>query len=320
VPDDRLFPLAGELVAIDDDGTLTVDTRRGPATVRVGPETTYRIPGVEQPGVDDLAAGMKVAIKGTLESDGALRAQSVAVPRDAPRRRRVQGKVLAVQDSTVIVRTPRRRRVPVRTDAETEFRVPGTENPSIDDVQVGDRIAGEVVIDDGGVRAALVVVLPEQVAHLKGEVTGIDGTTLEIQTAGGSVNGLTGAETVFRIPGVEDPSLGDVSIGYRVTLVGTWEDEAIFDAVAVAVQMGRQPGGRGKVRGRAIDLGTESLVIGTPHGPLTVRVDEQTRYRLPGVDDAGLGDVEPGDLILAGGTWNEDGTLQAAVLAALDRR
>jgi hypothetical protein len=270
--------------------------------------------------VDDLAAGMKVAIKGTLEADGTLLAQTVAVPLAPPRRHRAQGKVLAVEESTLIVRTPRRRRIQVQTDADTEFRVPGTENPSIEDIQVGDRIAGEVVIDDGGIRAELIVVLPEQVAHLKGEVTGIDGTTLVIQTAGGSVNGLTGTETVFRIPGVEEPTVGDVSIGNRVTLVGTWEDEATFDAVAVTVQIGRQAGERGKLRGRAVDLGAEGLVIGTPHGPVTVLVDDETRYRIPGVDDASLGDVEPGDLILAGGTWNEDGSLQAVVLAALDRK
>ena len=316
---DRSFPVTGKLVTVDDE-TLIVDTRRGPATVHVGRETVYHIPGVEQPGVADLAVGMRVAARGTLDSDGSLLAQRVAAPRVAPRRNRVRGGVLAIAESTLTVRTARGRRVSVLADAETEFRVPGTENPSIADVQVGDRIAGEVVIDDGGIRAVLVVVLPEQAACLNGEVTGIDGTTLAIRTAGGPVNGLTGDDTAFRIPGVEEPTLSDIGIGSRVTVVGTWEDEATFNAVAVAVRITRRAGVRGTVRGRAISLGTGGLSVGTPRGPVTVRAGDETRYRMPGVDDAGLGDVEPGDLIVVGGTWSEDGTLHAAGLAVLDRK
>ena len=146
---------------------------------------------------------------------------------------------------------------------------------------------------------------------------GIEGTALVLETPGGPVNVLARGDTIFRIPGVEEPALGDVEIGNHVTVAGTWEDEATFDAVAVVVRVDRRAGARGVVRGRAIDIGAESLVLGTPRGPMTVRVGDETRYHAPGVDDAGLGDIELGDRIVAMGSWSEDGTLQAVRLTVL---
>ena len=318
---DHVFPLAGELAGIDGR-TLRVETHRGLATVRVDDETVCRIPGVERPGLDDLQVSQRVATRGTLNADGVLVARVVAAPRMQPHRRRAQGELLAVEGDTLILRVGRERRVSVLTDAETVFRVPGVENPALADLEVGDRVAGEGMVDEGGVRAALVVVLPEQVTRLNGEVTGIDGATLTAETLGGQVDVSTGADTVYRIAGIEDATLGDVAAGDRVSLVGTWENRATFDAliVAVLVKVERRPGSRGVVRGRAIDVEREGLIVGTPRGPLTVVVDADTHYRVPGVEAAGLEDVRPGAAVIVRGTWHEGATLHADAVAVLGSR
>ena len=321
VETDRVFPLAGELTGVSDD-TLTVETGHGPATVHVGGETVYRIPDVEEPGLDDLEVGMRIVARGTLNPDGSLLAQAVAVPQVGPRQGHLRGEVLAVEGDTFTIRIARDRQpgreIQVLTDEATEFRVPGVEDPSIADLQVGDHVAGEGVIEeDDTMRATLVVVLPEQVARLTGEVTAIEGTTLVLETLGGTVNVLTDAGTVFRVPGVEEPTLADVEVGDQVIAAGTWEDETTFSAIGVSVRGGRRPGQRSVVHGRAISVGTESLVLGTLHGPVTVLVDDETEYRVPGVEDPGLDDIEAGAPVGARGTWNEDGTLQATGVGVL---
>lgn len=240
--------------------------------------------------------------------------------RPSPRRGRLRGEVLAVEGDTFTLRTARDRELTVLTDETTEFRVPGVEDPTIVDLEVGDKVAGEGVIEqDGTARATLVVVLPEQVARLAGEVAAIERTTLVLNTPGGQVDVLTDADTVLRIPGVEDPSLEDIKVGDKISAVGTWEDETTFHAIGVAVG-GRREGQRGVVRGRVVSVGDDSLVVGSPRGPVTVLVDGETQFRVPGVEEPGLDDVETGALVAVRGTWNEGGTLRALGVAVLNGR
>ncbi len=314
---DRTFPLAGKLTDVGGD-TLTVETNRGLATVHVDDETVYRIHDVDDPGLDDLNVETRVVVKGTLNPDGSLLARGVAVPQVGPRQGRLQGEVVAVEGDTFTVQTTRGRQSEVLTDETTEFRLPGVENPSIADLQVGAHVAGEgVVEEDGTIRATLVIVLPEDVARLTGEIFAINGTTLVLDTAGGKVNVLTDDDTIFRIPSVEEPDLGDVEIGEQVMATGTWEDDMTFYAIGVGVVGGRRAGQQDVARGRAISIEADSLVIGTLHGPVTVLVDGETQYRVPGVDAPGLDDIEAGASVGARGTWNEDGTLQATGVAVL---
>ncbi|MEA3338800.1 MAG: DUF5666 domain-containing protein [Chloroflexota bacterium] len=319
---DRVFPLAGEVDSIGDDA-LTIETEHGPATIHVNDETEYRIPGVEEPGLDDLDEGLKVILKGTLNADGSLLAQMVAAPHVGPRQGRLQGNVMAVEGDTFTVHSGRGRTLSVLTGETTEFRVPGVENPSIADLQVGDHVAGEGEVDeDGIVRAALVIVLPDDVTRLNGEAFAINGTTLVLDTAGGKVNVLTGGDTIFRIPGVEEPALDDIEIGERIMAAGAWDDDVTFQAIGVGVVGGRREGQRGAARGRVISIGSRdvvatSIVLGTPHGPLTVLVDEETHYQVPEVEDPGLDDIADGVAVGVRGVWNEDGALQATGVAVL---
>jgi hypothetical protein len=128
------------------------------------------------------------------------------------------------------------------------------------------------------------------------------------------VDVLADEDTVFRVPGVEEPGLDDIKVGDRVVVGGSWESESTFHAIAVGVVGGRSAGTRGAVRGRVASIGEGRFVVGTARGPVTVIVDEETRIHVPGVDDAGLDDIEEGAVVNVLGTWNDDGTLQALIV------
>jgi RNase P/RNase MRP subunit p29 len=320
--DDRTLSLAGELTEIDDD-TLTIETKLGSATASVNDETVFRIKGVEDSGPDDLEVGMRVIIKGTLQPDGTLLAKGVGAAEAGPREGRLRGEITAIEGNDLTVSTGHRE-IRVVTDEATEFRVPGEESPTIADLEVGDQVAGEGTLDQGSTdssepvaHASLVIVLPDDVARLSGEVTAISGDTLVLDTATGSVNVVTDGDTIFRARGVEAPSLADVQVGDRVTVAGSWENEATFHAIGIGIAGGQRPGQRGTVRGRAISIGDDTLIVGTQRGSVTVVVDDETLFRVAGAEDAGLDDIEEGDMVGARGTWNQDGALQATGVAVL---
>ena len=312
--DDRLLPIAGTLVEVGDS-TLMIETQGGLlTTVHVDEGTGYQIRGVEDPGLDDLEVGMKIVGRGMLNSDGSLQAQVIGAAEVGSREGRLQGEVVSTEGATFTVRNERVEIV-VQTDEETEFRIPGVESPSITDLEVGDRVACTGVFEEDAVAyAKLVVLLPDDAARLNGRVTAIDDTTLVLETVRGSVNVLTDRNTNFRVPGVEESGLDDIKVGDRVAIGGSWEDESTFYAIAVGVVGGRPVGERAAVRGRVISIGESSFVVGTARGTVTVLVNEETRFRVPGVEDAGLDDIEAGVGVGVQGTWNEDGTLQAVVV------
>jgi len=308
--EERVFPLGGKLAEIDRD-TLLIETLRGSAAAHADEETVYRVPGMEAPGLEDLSVGMQVALRGTLNPDGSLQARVVAA-KAGPRR--VRGEILAVDEHSFALRTRGGRKLALLVAEATEFRAPGVEDASIADLQVGDKVAAEGEIgQDGVLEATLVVALPERMARLRGQVTAFEGTTLMLETLGGQVAVHTDTSTLFRIPGIEAPSLDEVELGDKVVAAGAWEDEATFHAVGVGVR-GRREALRGAVRGRVIRVGVDSLLVGSVRGPVTVLVDDETQFHVPGVQDPGLGDFETGVLVGARGVWDEDGVLLAAHL------
>ena len=72
---------------------------------------------------------------------------------------------------------------------------------------------------------------------------------------------------------------------------------------------------------RAIRRGTvmanngSTLTLETPNGAITVLTDEHTRFRVAGVENPGMDDIQVGFQALAAGQLNsEDGTLLAQII------
>ncbi len=203
----------GKVAAVDpDQGTLTVDTRRGTVTIHTDETTTFRIAGAEQPTLADIQVGDLVAGVVERQEDGALLALRIAVLPFRPSRIRGWGRVQAVHGKTLVIEN-RQGTFDVLTDKDTVFRIRGVEDPSIKDVKVGDLVAGTAIKqEDGTLLAKLVAVIPPRLRAL-GRVEAIHGKTLVVENRRGTFDVHTDQDTLFRIRGIEDPSIRDIEVG-----------------------------------------------------------------------------------------------------------
>ena len=310
--------IAGQVISVEGNG-ITIDTPTGGSVlIRTDAETRFRLPGVEEPGPDDIEIGSLIGAAGRWEEEGVFHASFVFVPRMVERRGRVTGEVVGIEGDTLTIRTSGGRQARLFTDEATAIHALGIEEATLADVHIGDRVTAEVRLEEGKPYAEQVVVWPRQPARLGGEVAATEGTTIVLETPHGTVRVLTDGSTLFRAPGIEEPTFSDIQVGDRIGCDGEWEDEATFHALLVAVRRGEAvPGRRGAIRGRALSVGTDRLTVGTSRGPVTVIVDEETAIRVPGIEAPTLADIRPGEVVRARGQWNEDGSLQAAEVAVL---
>ena len=188
---------------------------------------------------------MKKLLLGTLIALIALGAfGSVALaqePRQTDHRRvRGLGKVTAVDLGAGTLNVQNRRGTfEVLTDDETVFRIRGVENPSLSDIKVDDIVAGQVKksADDGTLIAKVIAVVPPKEDRLRGlgKVTAVDlgAGTLIVQNRRGTVEILTNDETVFRVRGVENPSLDDIKVDDFVAgqVIKSTDDDALLAKV-----------------------------------------------------------------------------------------
>jgi ribosomal protein L35AE/L33A len=206
----------GKVAEVDlDAGTLTVHTRRGMVTVHTDAATAFRIPGIEEPSLEDVQVGDLVAGVVERQEDGTLLALRIAVVPPKPERVRGWGRVEAVHGKRLVVRN-RQGTFEVLTDKHTVFRIRGVEDPSIVDIEVGDLVAGRAIKqEDGTLLAKLVAVVPPRLRPVRalGRVEAIHGKTLAVENRRGTFEVHTDKDTVFRIRGIEDPSIVDVEVG-----------------------------------------------------------------------------------------------------------
>jgi hypothetical protein len=325
----------GEVTAVQADG-FTLDTQRGELSVQVDDQTRFRLPGVEDPGLtcpggqcqgNDLSVGDKVVVGGARNEYGSLLARIVGIIPERPQRGWLVGQVTAVEGDTLTLTLPSGEEKSLLTDENTQFLVPGLNEATIADLNVGDTIGAQgqqPANEDEMPYAAVVAVLRDsegrQVA-LWGELTAINGTTLTVKTKSGEeVQLLTDENTQFLIPGVGEASLDDLSVGDTVGAQVVEQEDGTLYASAVGSERGRSRPRQGAVRGEISASEGNTLILTTPKGEVTVLTDENTRFYLPGVEDASTDDLEIGQKIGAVGRWNEDGSLQARLVGTRTRR
>ena len=235
---------------------------------------------------------------------------TVALADDAEERTRGLGRVTAIEGETITVRTLRGTRE-IQTDGKTQFRVPGVENPSIADIEVGDTVAGVVVRDDeGNLLARLIAVVPRRLRGL-GRVTAVHGKTITVVNLRGTFEVRTDADTRFRVPGVEDPSVKDITVGDVVAGVVVRDEKEDLLAKLVVVLPRRV-----RRLGEVTDVQGKTITVENPRGTFQIRTDADTRFRVPGVEDPSIKDIVVGDRI-AGIIVRQDGGAPGEFLARL---
>jgi RNase P/RNase MRP subunit p29 len=311
--------LRGQVVAIEGDSLLVATPAGEQQVVITHEETRFRIPGVRKPSISDIEVGDYLGAWGQRNEDGDLVASVViVVPAELARRGYVvQGLVAAVDGFTITVETGQGERTVV-TQESTRFLVPGLEEPGIGDISAGDPILALGRSDDEGKLLARVVVIvtQRQVRRhtIRGVIRAIDGDNIGLLTRRGEVRVETNSETVFRIPGVEDPGIDDLHLRDLIVVVGTWDaEEEVFSARAVTL-IPRWPSHLRFLHGEVTAIDGRTIVLNALQGELAVLTDGDTVFRIAGVEEPGLDDLEVGDTVgvLVGRT--DDGGLLAKVV------
>jgi hypothetical protein len=188
------------------------------------------------------------------------------------------------------------------------------------DLNVGDTVGvqGTKPAEDETPYAAIVAVLRDaegQRGALRGKLTVRgDGTlSVEIRTVE-EISLLTDENTQFFVSGVEAASVEHLSEGEMIGVQVVEREDGSLYASAVGQRDARPRARRGAVRGQINAIEGNAITLTIRRGVVSVLTDEQTRFRLPGVKDARLGDLEVGQRIGAAGHWNEDGSLQARII------
>jgi RNase P/RNase MRP subunit p29 len=309
----------GQVTAIQAT-TLTVKTPDGERQVTTSDETRFRIRGVENPTITDVKVGDYILARGEADSTGTFVAQAILVISGQRVGRFIaQGTVSDIEDTTLVLDTLQGKKQ-VTTD-EAIFWALDVEDPSLADVQVGDQV---VVVGrpdkDGNLAARLVAIASAEELRehaVRGKVTAVEGQTLVITTREGEKEVVTTSETYFHVPNVEEPGLGDIEVGCTITALGQKDDDtftAQIVAVARARRFRRMIVRRNTVRGEVTAIEGMTLTVETWQGEQTILTDEDTRFRIPGVENPSIEDLEIGDRVIALGRRNEDGDFVARVV------
>ena len=135
-------------------------------------------------------------------------------------------------------------------------------------------------------------------------MSAVNGATFDLRIRRGKVTVVTGENTLFRSPKARDGTAADLKEKMPVIAVGQYdtEDEQTFQAKAVAVIPARILR-RHVARGELTAIEGDTLVLSSPghdgDEEKRVQTTDETRFRVPGVEDATLADLKVGDRIVA---------------------
>jgi len=239
------FSVIGDVVSLDDD-LLTVETEAGEEVGVLLTDEVYQwLPGEPPTTTLSLAVGDPVLVLGRPAGgeagQAALTARLILIAeREELARYVVRGRVVAVTRQTIVVQTGRTERA-VTVIRATRLWSPQGRLESLREVKAGDTVLAvgqptELGQWQAGAVLAVGSIQTAQV-RLRGPVTAIDleAGTLEVETARGTVTVVTGEDTRYRLPGIEDPGLNDLQVGDRIVAAGRFEsrDPLVFAAQAI---------------------------------------------------------------------------------------
>lgn len=313
-PERRLWQ--GIILSIEDN-RINLATRASEVVVIVKEDTRFRVPGVPNGSLDDLAPDDRIAVAGRLDQDGAIQARLIVrIPRGTDVGL-LRGELTAIGDGWLEITRPDGTPVQVLILENTRFLMPGIKGGSLEDLEPGDSVyAAGTWTDSQELKARLIGLVGEDVCDIvRGKVTVIGAPNIAILTHQGSETVITDSETQFRVPGIENATLDDVLIDDVIVAGGAF-DSGGLKALVVKVVSDRdyRVVRRGEVKARE---GT-SLTIDTAVGSLVVLTDEQTRIRIAGVEQATLDDINIGDRVAVIGFLDVDGyTLRVRAIRVL---
>lgn len=227
----------------------------------------------------------------------------------------LRGEVAAVGDSSLTVTPPDGQNVTVHVSDETRIRLAESQSQgNLEDIEPGNFVGVRgPKNDDGSINARFILVLPQNprdLARTHGKVTAIDGAIITIENRDGESQEITtDDQTRIRI-GKEKGTLEDIEVGDPLAAAGVKKDDGTFVARLIIIATGDQIR-KHTLRGEVLEvnLDDETLTVqgkGDEEKVWLVKTTDATQYRVPGVDEAGLDDIEVGNHVLIAGQKDQD--------------
>jgi hypothetical protein len=209
----------------------------------------------------------------------------------------IDGSKLALETENGWTRTINATGATVTKDGETV---------ALSTLKVGDTIVfRETRNDDGTYTTTAIVVIQPAVA---GTVASVSGSTVTVTTRDGGTSKvvLTGS-TTYELAG-EAATKDAVVTGARIVARGTLASDGTLTASSVEVAPATSAG-------TVKEKGSSSLTLTTRDGStVVVKVSSSTTYQVGGVTTPTLADVKVGDIVMAAGSRNADGSLTATIV------
>jgi len=299
--------LRGRVLAVGSE-SLAIRTQDGEVEVVTTDETVLRVPGLKEASLTDLSAGVFVLIEAETQATDEFVARTIVVRPPQPLQSYlVRGTVTAVSDTEVRVETAEDQSATLLIDDATRFWAPGEPPTSTIDLEVGDPLlalgAPRKVEGEERTLAArvLVAVSDEDLPRVA-----VEGPAIAITRQIIVVDGRRGERAITVLPRTRIwsaagpvPSLRDIRPGTHVLALGQPTDMGQWVAGLVFV-LGPDPVARHGLRGEVlvVDAAAGTLRLRTgQRGEITVIAGEKTRYRIPGVTEPGLTDIQVGDRV-----------------------
>jgi hypothetical protein len=141
-------------------------------------------------------------------------------------------------------------------------------------------------------------------------ITSISGSNLTLETEDGWTRTIAVTSTTPITKGAQTITAGDLAIGDTIRFSQTRAADGTYTVTAIKVVL---PSVAGTVTAKSSTTITIQQEDGTS---VTINVGSDTTYSVAGVTDGDLGDVAVGMRLVAAGTLNPDGSLDATAIKA----
>jgi hypothetical protein len=236
--------------------------------------------------------------------------------------RRGIGEVVAITQGALTIQTRQDDQYMLKVDAATIFRGSDGSLIPMDDIQVGQWVAGVMTRDEAGEwTLRLVVQLPEGAENASGLIRRMAGVVTGVQPEANqfTLRSRLGVQERLTVDGGtrylgQVGGLGDLQVGMGVLVGALRQEDGTWLAIAVGA---RQPVMRFGGEIVQVDLAAGTFNLALRGGETaTFIVDDATRFRSPDGSIQNLGDLQPGMLALVRAQENADSAYQALAVGA----